>query len=265
MREIFEAGGLAVEWYDRMYAGKLPGTSVAGDVDFYLAAARRARGPVLELGCGTGRIALPLGRAGFDVTGVDISPSMIRIARRKAEALFPRLPVRFRRGDMTRFNLHRKFALALIPFRAFQHVQDPAKQRACLACVHRHLRPGGRLIVDLFDPRLSALDPDHVRLMWRQQTLRDGLTGRTLKIVCGSRKVEAVSQIMQEVWEFTLRDRRGRLLRRQRDAITLRWTYRWEMRYLLELAGFTPLACYGDFHGSPPRYGREQVWVAERR
>jgi SAM-dependent methyltransferase len=264
MREIFH-GGLAVEWYDRMYAGKLPGTSVAGDVDFYLAAARRARGPVLELGSGTGRIALPLGRAGIQLTGLDVSSAMIRIARRKAEALFPMIPVRFVRGDMTRFNLGRKYSLTLIPFRAFQHVLDPERQRACLTCVHRHLKPGGRLIVDLFDPRMAALDPDRPRLIWRRQTVKDPLTGRTMTIVCASRNLDPIAQVMREIWEFTLTDRRGRVLRRQRDAITLRWTYRWEMRYLLELCGFRVVACYGDFKGGPPRYGREQVWVAERR
>lgn len=265
MREIFEAGGLAVDWYDHMYPGNLASTSVAGDVAFYLAAARRARGPVLELGSGTGRVALPLGRAGFMVTGVDISPTMLRIARRKAEALFPQVPVRFVHGDMTRFSVPGKFALALIPFRAFQHVQTPEKQRACLTRVHRHLRPGGRLIVDLFDPRLSALEPDTGRKLWKFRSMRDAFTGRRLKIICVSRKTDPINQIMQEVWEFVLRDRHGRLLRRQRDAITLRWTYRWEMSHLLELCGFKPVACYGDFHSGPPKYGREQVWVAERR
>ena len=87
MREIFYAKGLAVDFYDRLYPGHLTGTSVEGDIHFYRARARRVRGPILELGVGTGRVALPLVAAGHRVTGVDLSRWMLAVAQRKAEAL----------------------------------------------------------------------------------------------------------------------------------------------------------------------------------
>ncbi len=261
MREIFETRQTA-EVYDRLYRSTLPGSSVEGDLAFYCALARRTGGPVLELGCGTGRVAFPLAAAGCAVTGLDVSPQMLRVARAKAALLPPaRRPV-FLRGDMTRFALRKRFQLALIPFRAFQHLLTWEAQRRCLECVRRHLVPGGRLVVDLFDPRLEMLVPGAIAGARSRREFADA-RGR-LTVLARRTANDPVRQILRESWEFTERDPRGRVTRRSRVGVTLRWTYRWEMRHLLELAGFEVLACHGDFRGSGPTYGVEQVWVARR-
>jgi len=95
--------GLDVKAYDLLYRGDLKGSAAEGDVGFFVRMAARTGGPVLELGCGTGRITFPLARAGLKVTGLDISPSMLEIARRKALALPLRLRPRFGRADMSSF------------------------------------------------------------------------------------------------------------------------------------------------------------------
>jgi SAM-dependent methyltransferase len=105
--EHYQDGGPSVEFYDLREAGG-PGTLLEGDVEFYLAQARRTGGPVLDLACGTGRVAFPLARAGFDVTGIDKAPGMIAIAREKQRAAGLK-NVRFLRGNMSGFALTRRF------------------------------------------------------------------------------------------------------------------------------------------------------------
>jgi len=272
MGEIFLERGLSVELYDRIYPGPLAGSPVAGDISFYLAQARKFAGKggkVLELAVGTGRVAIPFLHAGFQVTGVDLSPHMLRVCRRKAEALGLARGLALVRANMTGFDLGARFPLIIIPFRAFMHLFTPADQRACLECVRRHLAPGGRFIVDIFDPLLELCSPKYKLGGGRPDEPRedrypDPESGTTGIVRYLWRKNDPLRQILRELWEFELRDAQGRVLRRDRQTVTLRWTYRWEMRYLLELAGLDPVACYGDFRGGPPRYGAEQIWVARR-
>jgi SAM-dependent methyltransferase len=130
------------------------------DLGFYLGLAEEADGPVLELACGTGRVLLPLARAGHEVTGLDLSPHMLAEARRRLAAEPPEVRARVSLidGTMCRFDLARRFALILIPFRAFQALLTREEQRGCLECSREHLQPEGRLVVDVFNPRLSRLE-----------------------------------------------------------------------------------------------------------
>jgi SAM-dependent methyltransferase len=151
--------------YDRDYAAM--GRS-ARDVAFYVELARAARGPVLEVACGTGRVLLPIARALADdaedgrVTGVDPSPEM----RAQLLAKLGREPEAVRRlvtiydGRFHRIPVRGPFALVCSPFRAFQHVHDAGEQRAALAAMAGVLAPGGTLAFDVFDfdPRLAHRD-----------------------------------------------------------------------------------------------------------
>jgi SAM-dependent methyltransferase len=143
-------GGIA-----RIYDGEY--RDFSADVALYLRilGEERIRGPVLELGCGTGRVALPLVRGGYRVTGVDISPAMLARARRQRRALPPEeaIRLRFSLQDMTCFSFPRRFAAAIIAFSTFALVTDIAGRASCLERVHRHLEPGGLLLIDLPNPR----------------------------------------------------------------------------------------------------------------
>jgi SAM-dependent methyltransferase len=207
-------------------------------------------------------VAFPLADAGRDVTAVDVSAPMLRIARRKLRAS-PRTGLRFIRADMRRFALPRRFALVLIPFRAFQHLLTVRDQRACLARVRRHLRPGGRLIVDLFDPRLEYCLPDAASAPATRPGFHDPATGQEVEIAVIARRNDPLTQTFAETWRWMM-TKDGVVVRQADEVLRLRWTYRVEMRHLLELSGFRVVAEYSDFAGSPPRYGGEQVWVAER-
>jgi ubiquinone/menaquinone biosynthesis C-methylase UbiE len=122
------------------------------DVAFFVEMAQRSGGPVLELGCGTGRILMPTARSGVEIVGMDASPLLLSECRRKLsrESGDVRARVDLVRGDMRQFALERRFGLTTMPFRPFQHLLTVADQLSCLTSIYRHLNDGGRLIMDVF-------------------------------------------------------------------------------------------------------------------
>jgi SAM-dependent methyltransferase len=234
--------------------------AITGDVAFYLECARKFGEPVLELGCGTGRVLVELAKAGHEVSGLDLSSAMLAVARAKVEAaegISKR--VQLVEGDMTNFELGQKFSLVLVPARAFQHVIEPDAQRAALKCMHRHLNRGGHLVVDLFDPRLDLLTPDGASSP--RELRQSGGDVVTRQVV--SRQIDFVRQVLSEQMRIERLDPQGRSIASEETSWSLRWTMRQEMAYLLELCGFEIVAEYSDFKRSPPAYGKEQVWVAK--
>ena len=136
--------------YDRHNSG------VSGDVEFYRELAQQAGGPVVELGVGTGRVAIPVVQAGVAVLGLDLSPEMLVICREKArEARATALALAI--GDMRRFALTRPAALLTIPHRAFLHNLTTDDQLATLACCRAALPRGGRLALNVFNPDLGQI------------------------------------------------------------------------------------------------------------
>lgn len=130
------------------------------DVSFYVRAALELGGPVLELGCGTGRISLPLARAGIEVVGVDLSAEMIAAARDKLSAQSEAVQrcVEFRRGDLRSLALDRTFPLIISPFNVLQHLYTRLDVERCLDVVARHLEPhSGRFVFDVLMPDVRSL------------------------------------------------------------------------------------------------------------
>lgn len=250
--------GLHVETYDARYP-PIPG---GDDVAFYLEAARRHPGPVLELGVGTGRVAISLAGAGISVTGIDASAPMLRRAEKKLAELSPKVRDRvvLLRGDMSDFALKEAVSLVIFPFRAFAALLTADDQRSALECARRSLRRGGALIIDLFDPRLEQCLPGVHGEVDRGSVVHP-VTGNRVEMRVLERANEPFSQILRERWRFTELDLSGRPVRTEEEILALRWTYRYEMRHLLELVGFTALEEFSDYAGSPPAYGLEQLWV----
>ena len=158
MSQDYYVGGLGVTAYDALVGALAP----VGDVAFYLACARRFGAKrVLELGAGTGRIALPLAEAGCEVTGVDESAAMLAAARAKVAKTTQqvRARIRFVEAPMQNLPFDDTFDLAVIAARSFQHLVTAADQRATLTGVRERLRDGGHIVVHLFDPRLEFCVP----------------------------------------------------------------------------------------------------------
>ena len=258
----FYTGSINASTYD-LGVGNL-GAVTSDDVAFYLDLAAKAGPDVLELGCGTGRLMIPLAEAGFRVTGLDRSPGMLAEAATKLSQLDPAVEAATRlvEGDLATFTLDATYDSILIPARAFAFLLTVDDQRSCLGRVYEHLRPGGFVAIDLFDPRLDLCVPG--RTPGRTDSRVDPGTGNAIRVDVLFRENDTLLQILREVWRFSEIDPSGTVFDSQEEQLELRWTYRYEMRHLLELSGFRDAAEYSDFDGSPPAYGAEQVWVARR-
>jgi SAM-dependent methyltransferase len=249
---------LHVEAYDAIHP-VIPG---GDDLAFFAALARETGGRVLELGCGTGRLTIPLAEAGFEIVGLDRSSAMLDVARRRLDALddAARGRVSLVEGDMRSYELEPTFALIFAAFRVFMALLDPDAQLEALITARRHLRSGGRVAVDVFDPRLDLLTPG-THPITRQVSGRLP-SGNVVEAGPIQRTNDPLRQVLVERWRFVERDADGHEVRAEEEVLTMRWTYRFEMRHLLARAGFDVVAEFGDYAGGPPAYGAEQIWVA---
>jgi SAM-dependent methyltransferase len=211
-------------------------------------------------------VTAPLAAAGITIVGLDRSRPMLDVAERRRRSLPPnvRHRLRFVEGDMRDFSLGRRFGLVFAAFRVFMALPDPASQRAALATIRRHVRPGGQLVIDTFDPRLDRMtdEPQPAREI---DVVRRPGTDHRVRVSVLDRVNDQVNQRLTERWQFTELDDRDGILREEVETLVLRWTYRYEIHHLLELAGFELVAEYSDYAGSPPAYGNEIIVVARRR
>jgi SAM-dependent methyltransferase len=238
-----------------------------GDAGFYLSLAQEAHAaghPVLELACGTGRVAIPIAKEGVRVVGLDRSPEMLARARAKSEGLDNIFLVE---GDMENFDLEERFGLVFIPFRSFQHLLTIEDQLSCMRCVHRHLVPDGRFVVNIFNPDIIAIANWLTTKKGSLQHRPDSYTAPAGREAHGW-ETRVYSTSAQEV-DSTIIDEEidsgGVVVSRVYRNLRLRWLHRFEMEHLFARTGFTVEALYGDFAGSP--FGDtspEMVWVARR-
>jgi ubiquinone/menaquinone biosynthesis C-methylase UbiE len=259
-RSFYDGTSLHIRIYDSIHHSDRP--VLRGDIAFYRNLAERANGKVLEIGVGTGRVAVELAKAAIRVTGLDLSDAMLAIASEKAAASGIGDRLRLECGDMRNFDLGRqKFGLVIVPYRAFQLLLTPEDQLAALAAFRRHLRPGGILALHLFDPDLRFLLPGAAPPSYRVQgTDRD--TARPIEAVVDTVSIDHVNQVRRELWRYRAFAADGTIAEEEILELAIRWTFRWEMRHLLRLAGFSIEAEFSDFQGSPPVYGKEQIWIA---
>jgi SAM-dependent methyltransferase len=229
------------------------------DIAFYVARAREAQGPVLEAGCGTGRILIPTMQAGADIDGIDIHPGMLEVLKRKAAALG--LAPRVTLADMRDFTMPRRYALVTIPFRAFMHLLTTADQIAALRCFREHLEPGGALVFNLWFPsfeRIAAASDE----MDLEREFDDPASGLPVAIYARNR-YDRIRQTLEGEREVRVSDARGYVSETLRDRLRIRWTFVPEMELLLGAAGFSRWSVAGGFDGRPlESAAMEMVWTA---
>jgi SAM-dependent methyltransferase len=235
------------------------------DTAFYLDAARKFGDPVLELGCGTGRVTTAIADAGYRITALDISERMLGVAAEKRQALQEdaRERMHLSQGDMTRFDLGQTFRLVIIPFRPFQHLLEVQQQMDCLECVAKHLAPGGRLIVDFFQTDARRMH-DGEFLQERLISEYPMASGRHVVL---TERVSAFHRAEQRndvemIYSVTHSDgRKERLVL----AWTVRYFFRYEVEHLLARCGFRVIATHGNFDQSALRDDSpEMIFVAEK-
>lgn len=236
------------------------------DVAFYVDEAHDESGSVLEVGCGTGRILLPIARAGQTIAGLDASPQMLQRCEAKVreEANAVRGRVSLHEGDARTFDLGRHFDLVIAPFRVVQHLTTIDDQLGFLDSVARHLAPGGRLAFDVFNPNFIALaaadGTEHEDTP--ETSLPDGRSFRRAGRVSRVRWIDQVSEI--ELIYYISSDS-GKKVQRHVQSFDMRWFLRAELVHLLARAGFGVRSIYGDFDRSPlSDKSPEQIVCAER-
>jgi SAM-dependent methyltransferase len=211
--------------------------SVVEDVAFYVEEAVRSGGPVLELGVGTGRIAVPVAAAGIPVVGVDLSSGMLEVARERAELAGVRLDLRL--GDMRDPPVEGRFPLVTCPFRSLLHMETDADRRAVLRAVARLLAPGGRFVFDVFAPAADDIADTHGRWLEREPGIWE-----------------------RADWDEATRTLVLRVRGPGGDAeMSLAWLSVPEWKELVRDEGYVVDAVYGWFDRSPYRGGEDSVWV----
>lgn len=228
------------------------------DLDFWLALAEKQGGPILELGCGTGRVLLNLARRGYAVTGLDNSDEMLDRLRAKLAAATGRhliTPPSIIQASLEDFELGQVFRLALLPYNTFMHLLTTEAQLDVLSRVRRHLAPGGVLSLDLPNPGEAFAAQEQGLTL--ERTFADG--DRTVQQF-SSISLNRAAQLAHITWNY---DSTGPIGDVQRAIVplTLRYTFPAEMRLLLERAGFSLTAVYGDYGEAPFADGAPRMLV----
>lgn len=258
----YEYDEFVSDCYDATYEARSP-----QDLEFFIDYSRKTDGGTLELGCGTGRVLIPTAAAGCEITGLDVSSYMLKKCREKLDQQPQEIQRRVKliQGDMTNFNAGEIYSLVTIPFRPFQHLVTVAEQRACLACIHRHLSLGGWLVFDVFNPRFDFLihGPEHDAEQENipETKLPDGRTFRRTGRLAGFHRAEQYNDI-ELIYYITSSDgKTERLI----QAFPMRYFFRYEMEHLLELNGFEVVDLFGDFKKSAfSDDSPEMIFIAEK-
>jgi SAM-dependent methyltransferase len=245
------------EYYDFDHA-------ITIDIEFYLDFANHCRSPILELACGTGRLLIPLARAGFEVFGIDISTNMLVVCQQAIRQHHIERQVHLSQADMSSFDLpYKNFSLVLIALRSFMHLLTPAHQIACLRQVYDHLQPGGYFLLDVIapDPQKLSLMPSSVFVVRREFDLPNGH-----HVMRKERLVDhdSTNQIRHFEFKFEEYDLGGQMIRERRIPLYTRYLYRDELQLLLDNAGFQVDNVFRDYNRNPYDGTGEMIVVARR-
>ena len=244
-------------YYDQAYRQR------RHDVRYYANLAVESGGPVLELGAGTGRVALAIAKAGIDVVGVEPMASMLKQARQRRE----RLPhatqqrLELREADLERLRLRRKFPLVIAPFNVWMHLYTREQIERGFATVRHHLAPGGRFAFDILlpDPVCLARDPFKAHRGGEVPHPRDGVRYRYSEYF----SYDPVTQIETVVMDFEHPSEKAKSFC---TPLTQRQFFPAEVEALLHYNGFIVESHTGDFDGKPITIATEsQVIVARAR
>ena len=235
-----------------------------GDLDLYLSLARRTGGPILELAVGTGRLAIPLANAGFDVTGVDIDPGMLDRARVRAGTAGLDGRVHLVEADILGLDLASTgaFRLGFIALNSLLLLGDRAAQRDALRTLARHLAPGGLAVVDVWLPDVDDLSRFDGRIVLDYARL-DRETGLTVTKAASAQH----DPVSQQVTLTTLYEasRQGEAARRWVRVDKLRLVSADELQGFAEDVGLEVETLGGGYDLSPLGPTSDRAVLVARR
>tara|TARA_B100001750_G_scaffold121987_1_gene96804 strand:- start:19195 stop:19962 length:768 start_codon:yes stop_codon:yes gene_type:complete len=242
--------------YDDIYA------YLTEDKDFYLEWAKDSIGPVLELGCGTGRITIPIVQNGVDIVGIDISPKMIEVAKKNLEEKKVTSKIDLLIEDMRDFQLNQKFSLIIIPFRGFLSLLSVDDQINTLASIKKHMHKDTRLVFDIFVPKEDIISKSDNLLYYFQDVSHDSRIGHSE--VWHKTDYDLFNQRISSKVIVDEIGGKGKVINRYYKDFEIRYIHRWEMFHLLNSCGFKIENLYGTFsYESFDENSNEMIWVVK--
>jgi len=229
--------------YDHIFSARL-------DFNFYKWVTQVFGDPILEVGCGTGRVLIPTALAGFQIIGIDPNASRVKICVEKiaengvsdnASALV---------ASILDYQTEQRFALVTMPFRSFQHILTPAEQEIALRNILNLLQPGGHCIIDIFNPNIQFL---------ANAKLGEEIRGESAVPLPDGRSVELCSRVVERNYAQQTQHCEEIYIVRDTDGsehrivlpFTTRYTFKYEIEHLSRLVGFRVLETFGDFERTP--------------
>jgi len=245
------------KWYDIFYAAADP-----GDIDFYHGLCQASGGPILEIGVGTGRIALPLAEEGMEIVGIDFYEPMLKVAQQRALDKAPLSgSLKLIQADMRNFDLNRQFPVVTIPARTLLLATSEEEQIQTLCCAAKHLEPDGTLAFNLFypDPEMLADNPDEEFLLEVVEKPDGGRYVLTAKNQFDlDLQMNHGTQIAEEL------DPKGKVLRREELGVVVRYLYPDQIIAMCDLVGLNVIEMWGDFEGGELSEESDEIVVLAR-
>lgn len=245
MQTAIDSYLVAAKYYDGAY-----GSMDLTDASFYVDLAKQVGGPVLEIGCGTGRVLLPTARAGIQIHGLDNSRPMLDVLQGKAdrESAEVQKRITLHSGDMRDFRLNCTFSLVTSPFRPMQHMFTVADQVAALKSAAAHVAKEGILAFDVFFPKFERL-----RSRIGEEQLETEWSPTSETIIRRYYRKDALDKINQSLsLTFIFRTyRNGELIREESEPLKMSFYTYPHLRALFLMAELEPIAEYGSFARTP--------------
>ncbi len=251
------------EFYDRIarfYDAE--NAAMVEDLGLYEALAAQTGGPVLDVGCGTGRVLLHLAGAGLDVVGVDHSEAMLACARDKLKGMAGlRARVTLVAGDVLTAELPGPFGLVLLPYNGFMHFTRQANQLAALRRLRAVVKDGGRLALDLPNAGDAFATQDDSALVLER--MFPNPAGAGLVMQQSVSELDRAGQLLYVTWIYDVVGKNG-TVQRTVAPLVVRYVFAGEMDLLLKATGWEREAIYGDYEGGPFEDGSPRMIVVAR-
>jgi SAM-dependent methyltransferase len=232
------------------------------DLNLYANYAELCGSPLLELACGSGRLLVPLAREGYQLTGVDNSASMLKLAQDALEQAGVAAQCKLVQENMCRLRLGQKFRLAFIALGSFGHICTRQEQRQTLAAVRDHLTTGGRFILDISNADVRYME--HLSGQMLHQGTWQRVDGALLSHFVSP--ASSLTKRLLELTHFYEEHRQGEAVRRTVITTRLYLFERNEVELLLEEAGFGIIDVYGDYELGPFEHDSPRmIFIAEAR
>jgi SAM-dependent methyltransferase len=249
-----------VKYYDQTFA-----VTSSGDIAWFVDQAKASGGPVLDLACGTGRIALALAQAGLEVAAIDSSSAMLRRFQDRLVAQSPAIRSRIRiyEAGMHAFDVPGVFS-TVICCDAFFHNLTADDQISCLRCVASHLAPRGHFVFNIPNPTIGflsyAASPEAQEFRKRDEYPLDNSSDTVL--VEQAQYTDLFEQTITTRLRFTRLDTARDVVESGESSWITRYTFRYEAIHLLYRCGFEVVSLTGNYKGAPVAEDSQLVFVA---